>query len=237
MGNILSAVHNLQRNDDDDDTGFRKPAHYRNREGPKYSVLDFTADYEYRRYEPSTWISAHVSELPYSKAVSVGGSMLATYFSGKNGPGKAMRETCPLTTRVESGKSLSQVGDFTVSMHLPYEWQTSPPAPVQGNLSIQEFPEKLAYVATFEGIARDEDWQEEVLKLAAVLDKAGVQYDKEAYYTAKYEKMLYLGKKRNEVMLTVESGNTNFWHGTAASVGMPEVFQVFSVISLWDYKY
>lgn len=188
-------------NTDEDEEAFRKPPFYRGREGPKFSVLNFTKDYEYRRYESSTCISVNVSGLPYSKAVSKGSSILSRYFNGKNGPEKEMSETCPLKTRVECGKDISEIADFVVSLHLPFECQSSPPAPRESMLFIQEFPEELAYVATFEGVAKEEVWQEQVLKLAEVLDKEKVEYDKEAYYTTRYEKPLHLGKKRNEVIL------------------------------------
>ena len=198
----------MEEEDEEQVEAFRKPQYYRGRDGPKFRVMNFTKDYEYRQYEHSTWISARLERMDHvGKALSKGEKMLGCYFHGKNGPEKFMELTCPLKLRLVFGKDAGGAcwdeGEFVASLHLPYENENRPPAPSESGLCIQDVAEHFAYVSSFEGFASEERWREEVFKLKRILDCEGRKYDKDAVFTTRYENLLHLGKKRNEVIFVV----------------------------------
>ena len=204
MGIILSPKPEGEDEDEvEEEPGFRKPKFYRGREGPKYRIINFTRDYEYREYEASTWIAVRISGLPYGKAVKKAHSALSKYLDGKNGPEREMKETCPLRTQVYWEQNLEEPGEFTVSLHLPWENQGNPPSPTDSELIIQDQPKHFAYVRVFDGIADEYTWKEQAQILSGVLDKKGTEYSDELYYTSRFEHPLRIGKKHNEIIFPV----------------------------------
>lgn len=197
MGVILSP---RQREGDEEEPDFIKPKFYRGREGPKFRLINFTKDYEYREYQASTWIAARVTGQQYSKAVKIGHSALSKYLNGKNGPEREMNETCPLRTQVIWNQYLENPGEFIVSLHLPWENQENPPSPLNKDLFIQDQPKHFAYVAAFDAMANDLSWKENVASLAHVLDSKGIKYSHEFYYTCRFDHPFRIGKKHNEVI-------------------------------------
>lgn len=199
----------LDQDDDDQEVTFRKPRYYRERDGPKFRVLNYTSHYEYRQYERSTWICARFEgHSQINKSLSKGEKMLSRYFHGRNGPEKIMDLTCPQKLWVEFGKEAYgpwSDGDVVASLHLPYENVNRPPAPIEAGLFIQEVPEHFAYVSSFEGFATEQMWHEEVVKLRRVLDGEGMKYNKKSFFVARFENLLHMGKKRNEVILVVDN--------------------------------
>lgn len=206
MGVCLSA-NTLDEEDDDQEVTFFKPRYYRDRDGPKFRVLNFTSHYEYRQYERSTWICARFEGAHLNKGLSKGEKILARYFNGRNGPEKVMDLTCPMKLWVHFGKDAYgpwSDEDVVASLHLPYENVNRPPAPVEAGLFVQEMPEHFAYVSSFDGFATEQMWHDEVVKLRRVLDGEGMKYNKQAFFAARYENLLHMGKKRNEVILVVD---------------------------------
>lgn len=208
MGVCLSGER-LDDEDDDQEMTFLKPRYYRDRDGPKFRVLNYTSHYEYRQYEKSTWIcTRYEGGTQLNKSLSKGEKLLARYFHGRNGPEKSMELTCPMRLWVEFGKEAygpCSDGEVVASLHLPYDCVSRPPAPVDSYLFIQEMPEHFAYVASFEGFATENMWHEEMVKLRRVLDGEGMKYNKKAFFVARYENILHMGKKRNEVLLVVDN--------------------------------
>lgn len=201
MGIILAQTRKPE--DDEEETDFIKPKFYRGREGPKYRVINFTKEYEYREYQPSTWIAVRVSGQTYSKAVKNGHSALLKYLNGKNGPERELNETCPLRTQVTSMLELEEPGEYIVSLHLPWENQRNPPSPINKELFIQDQPKHFAYVSVFDGAADELCWKEHKQTLACVLDEKGIEYNNELFYTCRFDQPLKIGKKHNEVILPV----------------------------------
>lgn len=201
---IFVSTDQLDEEEEEDIEAFRKPKYYRGRDGPKFRVMNYTRNYEYRQYENSTWISARLEKMEHNKALSKGEKILGRYFNGKNGPEKFMELTCPLKVRVELGKDDEwDESEFAVSLHLPYENVNRPPAPRESDMFIQDMAEHFAYVSSFEGFANEEKWRDEVFKLKKILDGEGKKYDKQVVFTARYESLLHFGKKRNEVIFVV----------------------------------
>ena len=198
--------------EDEEEQSFRKPYYYRHRDGPRFRVLNYTTHYEYRQYEKSTWISARLEGegkegKNLNKTLSKGEKILGRYFNGKNGPEKVMDLTCPLKLRVEFGKPAYgpwSNADAIVSLHLPYDNESRPPAPLENGLFIEEVAEHFAYVKTFEGFATEEIWHDEVIKLRRILDGEGQKCDRQAFFVTRYENLLHLGTKRNEVIIVVQ---------------------------------
>lgn len=200
MGICLSDRNQVE-DDDQDVRSFRKPLHYRKREGPKYKVVNFTQDYEYRKYEPSTWICVRVNGMELKKAADKGESILAKYFEGHNGPEKTMDETCPLKVQIEFKQDLREPGYFVVAKHLPYEYCDRPPAPKHKDMFIQDLPEHFAYAAVFGGIADQNGIKQRLDSLIKVLGNEDKEYEKMDYSTTSFEKALSLKRKTNEVIL------------------------------------
>lgn len=201
---VCVSTNPLDEEDSEEEEMFRKPKYYRERDGPKFRVMNFTNDYEYCQYEHATWISARLERTDVNKGLSKGDKILGRYFNGKNGPEKFMELTCPLKMRMEFGENgdLGE-GEFIVSLHLPYENINRPPAPSESGMFIQDMAEHFAYVSSFEGFATEEKWKEEIFNLKRVLDREGRRYDKDAVFVTRYENLLHLGKKRNEVIFVV----------------------------------
>ncbi|XP_031569626.1 heme-binding protein 2-like [Actinia tenebrosa] len=200
MGICLSD-RNQVKDEDPDVRGFRKPPHYRNREGPKYRVVNFTPDYEYRKYEPSTWICVRVNGVEFKKAADRGESILAKYFDGHNGPEKTMNKTCPLKVQIEFKQDLHEPGYFVVAKHLPYEYCDRPPAPKHKDMFIQDLPEHFAYVSVFGGIADQNEIKQRLDALIEVLGNENKDYEKMDYSTTRFEKAYNLRKNTNEIIL------------------------------------
>lgn len=206
MGLCFTRDSNEVEDVDEPEEGvFRKPPHYRGREGPRYKVLNFTRDYEYRQYEPSTWICVRMNDIEYKKAISKGDSALAKYFEGKNGPEKTMTLTCPLRMHVEFRQDLDEPGYFVVSRHLPYENCERPPAPSQSNMFIQDYPQQFAYVSVFEGFTGEDQIKAKLKALTKVLENEGTDYEDTDYFVTKFENNLSLKRKVNEVIVVSES--------------------------------
>lgn len=206
MGLCLSGSNEVEDVDEPEAEEFRKPKHYRGRQGPKYKVLNFTRDYEYRKYEASTWICVRMNDMEYKKAQSKGESCLAKYFDGNNGPDKTMPITCPLKVQVEFKQDFDEPGYFVVSKHLPYENCERPPAPNQRDMFIQDFPEQFAYVSVFEGIANEDEVKTMVKELTTVLENEGKKFESTDYSVTKFESNFSLKRKVNEVIILKHSG-------------------------------
>jgi len=205
MGLCFSGNNEVEDIDEPEEETFRKPKHYRNREGPKYKVLNFTRDYEYRQYEPSTWICMRMNDVEFKKALSKGESSISKYFEGNNGPEKTLITTCPLRIQVDFKQDLDEPGYFVVSKHLPYENCERPPAPRQNDMFIQDFPKQFAYVSVFEGVLDDDDVKEKMRELARVLKNEGKKIENTDYFVTKFESNLSLKRKVNEVIILKES--------------------------------
>ena len=201
---VCPSTNPIDEEDEEGEETFRKPKYYRGRDGPKFRVMNFTKDYEYCQYEHATWISARMEKMEVNKALSKGEKTLTRYFNGRNGPEKFMDLTCPLKLRMEFREDGELgVGEFVLSLHLPYENSQRPPAPSEGGLFVKDMARHFAYVSSFEGFATEEKWLEEILTLKRVLDNEGKRYDKDAVFIARYENLLHLGKKRNEIIFVV----------------------------------
>lgn len=201
MGICVSDRNQVEDEDQDMRRAFRKPPHYRKREGPRYRMVNFTQDYEYRKYEPSTWICVRVNGMELKKAMSTAESILAKYFEGNNGPEKVMNETCPVKVQIEFNQDLQEPGYFVVGKHLPYEYCDRPPAPKHKDMFIQDFPEYFAYASVFGGIADQNDIKQRLDSLIEVLDDENKDYEKIDYSMTKFEKDFSLKKKTNEIIL------------------------------------
>lgn len=51
---VCPSTNPIDEEDEEGEETFRKPKYYRGRDGPKFRVMNFTKDYEYRQYEHAT---------------------------------------------------------------------------------------------------------------------------------------------------------------------------------------
>ncbi|CAH1244626.1 HEBP2 [Branchiostoma lanceolatum] len=167
---------------------------------PKYSVVSSTADYEERLYEGARWTSTKIPDIEHRTAVSTGFRRLFKYISGHNEKQVKIPMTVPVITKVEPGDGPFCKTDFTVSFFAPFADQAEGTAqPSDPEVFNNSLPEMTAYVKTFSGYAKDEDWTKQAETLAKSLDNAGKNYHKDFYYTAGYNSPFKPIGRHNEV--------------------------------------
>ncbi|EDO27844.1 predicted protein [Nematostella vectensis] len=202
---VCFSRHDDSEEDDEPKDSFTKPTHYRKREGPRYCVLNFTQDYQYRQYEPSTWVCVRINGVSYKTALKSGSLILTKYFQGHNGPEKEMPETCPVRVQIDFKQDLGSNGDFVVSMHLPWENRARPPAPKHPDMFIQDFPEQFAYAQIFEGVPNEGEVKERLDNLTVVLERGGLGFERFEYFSSRFESPFSLKKKTHEVMVIAKN--------------------------------
>ncbi|KAI8510414.1 Heme-binding protein 2 [Branchiostoma belcheri] len=167
---------------------------------PNYKVVTSTADYEERLYEAARWTSTTIPDMEHRSAASTGFRRLFKYITGHNEKNIKIPMTAPVITKVEPGDGPFCKTDFTVSFFAPYADQAEgTPKPSDPEVFNNSLPEMTAYVRTFSGYAKDEDWTKQAETLAKSLDEAGKNYHKDHYYTAGYNSPFKPINRHNEV--------------------------------------
>ncbi|XP_035693369.1 heme-binding protein 2-like isoform X1 [Branchiostoma floridae] len=174
-------------------------------DSPNHSVVSSSAvrklftrmDYEERKYEGARWTSTTIPDIEHRTAVSTGFRRLFKYISGHNEKQVRIPMTVPVLTKVEPGDGQT---DFMVSFFAPHADQAEGTAqPSDPEVFNNSLPEMTAYVKTFSGYAKDEDWTKQAELLAKSLDNDGKKYHKDFYYTAGYNSPFKPINRHNEV--------------------------------------
>lgn len=175
-------------------------------QSPKFTPEESKGqDYEVRTYHATTWVSTTVSEMEEEAALSTGFRRLFSYIQGKNQSKAKVEMTAPVTCLMDPGAGQSP-GTFTVSFFLPEKHQAEPPQPTDPEIFCENRKEFTAYVRTFGGFANPQMRQEERLKLLECLQRDGVLFQDQPYYTAGYDSPLKLTNRQNEVWVIKKTG-------------------------------
>ncbi|XP_040016358.1 heme-binding protein 2 [Gasterosteus aculeatus] len=171
-------------------------------QNPKYTAGDKKEqDYEVRTYHDTKWVSTAVSGMQWDESMKTGFRRLFKYIQGTNQNNVKVEMTAPVTCRVAPGAGPACESQFTVSFYIPEEHQENPPEPSDPEVFVEHRKEFTAYVRTYGGFSTDNMKREELLKLMESLQRDGLQYVDQPFYTAGYDSPFKLTNRRNEVWL------------------------------------
>ncbi|XP_037305434.1 heme-binding protein 2 [Pungitius pungitius] len=169
-------------------------------QNPKYTAGDKKEqDYEVRTYHDTKWVSTAVSGMQWDESMKTGFRRLFKYIQGTNHNNVKVEMTAPVTCRVAPGAGPACESQFTVSFYIPEEHQDNPPEPSDPEVFVEHRKEFTAYVRTYSGFSTEDMKREELLKLMESLQRDGLQYVDQPFYTAGYDSPFKLTNRRNEV--------------------------------------
>ncbi|KAM3603331.1 uncharacterized protein V6R79_020497 [Siganus canaliculatus] len=167
---------------------------------PKFTTAEQQGkDYEVRTYHATKWVSTTLSGMEWDAAMNTGFRRLFNYIQGKNQNKVKVDMTAPVSCLVNPGAGPACESQFTVSFYVPEEHQADPPEPSDSEVFVEHRKEFTAYVRTFGGFANEKMRRDELLKLLESLQRDGVQYVDQPFYSAGYDSPFKLTNRRNEV--------------------------------------
>lgn len=168
---------------------------------PRYTLVAKKNGYEIRNYAPSKWVGTTFTGSSYNKATQDGFNLLFKYISGANYANEKIPMASPVATKIVPGPGSTGEKNFTVLFFTPFAYQANTPTPTDPRLALVSLPAITAYVASFGGFESDAELQEHTSELVSYLDKDGVAYVKDFYFTAGYDPPFRVIGRHNEVWL------------------------------------
>jgi len=125
---------------------------------------------------------------------------LYNYITGDNRRQSRVTMTVPVITRVTPCKDFACQTDYSMSFYMSAK-EGQPPLPYKhrGTVSLTAMPEMNFYVASFEGIATQRDYEKKVDELINLLPEDSV--DTTHYYCVSYDTPYMLPQNYNEIWL------------------------------------
>ncbi|KAJ3607126.1 hypothetical protein NHX12_026640 [Muraenolepis orangiensis] len=158
-------------------------------------------DYEVRTYHSAKWVSTTTTGLQWDPCISTGFRKLFKYIQGTNQNNTSVEMTAPVACLVEPGAGPACESSFTVSFYIPEELQENPPQPSDETVFLETKKEFTVYVRGYGGFSKEESKRENLLKLMESLQRDGVPFQDQPYYTAGYDSPFKLTNRRNEVWI------------------------------------
>ncbi|XP_053193144.1 heme-binding protein 2 [Scomber japonicus] len=169
---------------------------------PKFTEGETKAqDYEIRTYHATKWMSTSMSGMQWDATVRTCFGKLFNYIQGKNKNKAKVEMTAPVTCRVEPGAGPACESKFTISFYIPEEHQENPPEPSDSDVFVEHRKEMTVYVRTYGGFAKEKAKREELKKLIESLQRDGVPFVDQPFYTAGYDSPFKLTNRTNEVWI------------------------------------
>ena len=168
---------------------------------PKYTLVAKKTGYEIRAYAPSKWVGTTITGTSYREAAETGFDLLFKYISGANSANEKIPMASPVATKIVPGPGSTGEKNFTVLFFTPFAYQANTPTPTDPQLALVSLPAITAYVTSFSGYENDAELQERTLELVNHLNKDGVAYVKDFYFTAGYDPPFRVIGRHNEVWL------------------------------------
>ncbi|KAM3861106.1 heme-binding protein 2 [Diretmus argenteus] len=159
------------------------------------------ADYEVRTYQATRLVSTSVNGTQWDAAMSTGFRRLFAYIQGNNQTKTKVEMTVPVICKVVPGAGHACESTYTISFYIPEEHQAGPPQPSDTDVFLQDMTEFTVYVRTFGGFAKEQMMRDELSKLLGSLQRDGVPFKDEPFYTAGYDSPFKLTSRRNEVWI------------------------------------
>ena len=168
---------------------------------PKYALVAKKNGYEIRNYAPSKWVGGTFTGSSYNNAAQDGFNLLFKYISGANSANEKIPMASPVATKIVPGPGSTGEKNFTVLFFTPFAYQDNTPTPTDPQLALVSLPAITAYVSSFGGFESDAELQEHTSELVNYLEKDGVAYVKDFYFTAGYDPPFRVIGRHNEVWL------------------------------------
>ena len=173
---------------------FKKPKYYENRDGPRFTLLDYNKIYDTRHYEKCYWVSTHVTvhdKSGFDQAAVIAASRLKKYYEGANGSRIYIDTPCPLickisVARISTVDASLKPTEYVFSLVLPKENYEKPPAPNSTELHLEEQPSRMIFATQFQGVPIEMDWEGALENL-----KAKLQEKREAFHVRYYYRAMY----------------------------------------------
>ncbi|XP_022098627.1 heme-binding protein 1-like [Acanthaster planci] len=171
-------------------------------EGPKYTVISSSKDFEERQYEPCMWAVIDSKADTIKEATSAGFQKLFKYISGTNKEGLSMSMTAPVMVYHEPGevgswKSFKK--EIKVGFMIPDEHREKPPSPNDDMpITIRQTPSTRVYARKYGGFSKEEVALAEVAKLGEALGTEH-KYKTGFCYFCGYDSPMKVIGRRNEI--------------------------------------
>ncbi|XP_054808122.1 uncharacterized protein LOC129310328 [Prosopis cineraria] len=182
-------------------------------EVPSYKVVRSESDFEIRRYDESSWMSASVRGSSFNLSTAIGFHRLYQYIHGANLNSSHLAFTAPVLTSIESSSSSGNV-DYTVRFYISPKYKGNPPQPNPGlKLHLDKWNSRCVAVRKFNGFATDDNIDREVTALISSINKhlssgnsAAIQ-DKGSYAIAQYNGSHKLSGRLNEAWIGISGSS------------------------------
>ncbi|GLJ08950.1 hypothetical protein SUGI_0099160 [Cryptomeria japonica] len=142
-------------------------------ECPPYITIHKDQEFEIRLYNRTVWMStSEIASNSFKKATREGVLKLRDYVKGNNKEEKKVPMTAPVVTdaKLSSGSSSYYNSSFVVRLHMPKQFQDSPPAAMDDmELHPHLINSRCTAVRAFGGFTTDQNIKEEAKKLKETL--------------------------------------------------------------------
>eukprot|EP00730_Choanoeca_flexa_P010794 TRINITY_DN21091_c0_g1_i1.p1 TRINITY_DN21091_c0_g1~~TRINITY_DN21091_c0_g1_i1.p1 ORF type:complete len:199 (+),score=44.91 TRINITY_DN21091_c0_g1_i1:105-701(+) len=166
---------------------------------PQFQTVNTTNSYEVREYSSSQWARVTIPSKYFDEAQSQGFQELFDYIGGDNSANARIAMTTPVAVKVLPGAGPYCDSFFTVSFMVPFKDQPSPPTPNNHNITIETEAAHVAYVSSFGGFAKGDDFVQQAGNLASALAEDNVQFNSTIFYAATYDGPYTITNRYNEV--------------------------------------
>jgi len=179
---------------------------YKGLETPSYTVMEYGADYELRRYPAVTLARVKMDGATYEEVEATMFQKLFGYLSMGNDRGEKIEMTTPVVAAFNTRECAVCENNYEMNFLIPSDFSANPPNPFLGSgIEIVNQPSYDVYVRQFQTfIFFDEQWIKEGVKLHTSLMNAGVDHN--AIETSQLLAATYDGPgvwfgRRNEVWI------------------------------------
>ncbi len=153
-------------------------------ESPDYRVVDRLGEVEIRKYDGYLVARTRV-EGDLESAGNQGFRVLASYIFGDNRSQAKIEMTAPVTQREETSTTIAMTapvtqqeenGSYMLSFMMPSEFSRETlPEPIDPRVEIAEVPPKTMAAIRYSGTWSKKNYQKQLERLLAALDRAGYQ--------------------------------------------------------------
>ncbi|ESO83988.1 hypothetical protein LOTGIDRAFT_229543 [Lottia gigantea] len=171
-----------------------KPSFCKDKPCPQFTVVNKTAFYEKREYEPERWIAYDV----LSRNLTFETKKQLFVPIHEYSRGRRIPFSYPLLLKGQNTKVEYALKTYTMMMYVPKSYKTK----LQNRLNVYvtEKPKFTAYVRSFAGNHNsNQRWEYEANELKNALLENKLDFKNESYYSAIYEVPWYTWSLHNEI--------------------------------------
>lgn len=162
-----------------------------------YTVLKTIEKLEIRHYPEAIVASLNTGSSAYRSGANGGFGVLASYIFGGNEQNKQIAMTAPVHMGIEDGKSYMQF-----VMPAAYKMEDLP-APNNNDVQLRHTKAETVAAIRFGGWASEQDIQQHIKELDALLSQAGISHDGNFRFLG-YNSPYRVVNRRNEVVVGIQ---------------------------------